>query len=243
MSEQFSRTALLLGEDALRKLGGCRVAVFGVGGVGGHCVEALARSGIGALDLIDNDMICLSNLNRQIIALHSTLGRLKVEVAAERVRDINPDCRVTARAVFYLPETKDSFDFSRYDYVVDCIDTVAGKLALVQQAQEAGTPVISAMGAGNKLDPTRFEVADIYDTSVCPLARVMRTECRRRGIPHLKVVYSKEQPVDPGTGGAGEKGRRRAAPGPVAFVPSVAGLILAAEVVKDLIAREESAQK
>jgi tRNA A37 threonylcarbamoyladenosine dehydratase len=234
---------MLLGEAAMERLFKARVAVFGIGGVGGYVAEALARSGVGALELIDSDRVCLSNLNRQIIATLGTIGQCKVDVAAARVRSINPMCQVKAHRVFYLPETKDSFDFSRYDYVVDCIDTVAGKLALVQQAQEAGTPVISAMGAGNKLDPTRFEVADIYDTSVCPLARVMRTECRRRGIPHLKVVYSKEQPVDPGTGGAGEKGRRRAAPGSVAFVPSVAGLILAAEVVKDLIAREESAQK
>ena len=226
---------MLLGEDALARLGACRVAVFGVGGVGGYCVEALARSGIGALDLVDDDDVCLSNLNRQIIALHSTLGRKKVDVAAERVRDINPDCRVTVYPVFYLPDTRDRFDFRDYDYVVDCIDTVQGKLALAEQAQEAGTPIISAMGAGNKLDPTRFEVADIHETSVCPLARVMRAECRRRGIRALKVVYSKEPPLTPVQTAAQEKKGNHPAPGSVAFVPSVAGLILAGEVIKDLL--------
>ena len=231
MTEQFSRTALLLGEDALRRLASCRVAVFGVGGVGGYCVEALARSGVGALDLIDSDTVSESNLNRQIIALHST-----VEVARERVLDINPDCRVTVHPVFYLPEARDRFNFSDYDYVADCIDTVKGKLALIEQAQEAGTPVISAMGAGNKLDPSRFEVADIYETSVCPLARVMRLECRRRGIDRLKVVYSKEPPLHP-QGAAPMKGTAvgHPAPGSVAFVPSVAGLIMAGEIIRDLI--------
>ena len=232
MTESLVRTALLLGEDAVSRLGKCRVAVFGVGGVGGHCVEALARSGIGALDLIDSDTVCLSNLNRQIIALHSTVGRLKVDAAAERIRDINPDCKVTVYPVFYLPETRDQFDFRAYDYVVDCIDTVKGKLALAEQAQEAGTPIISAMGAGNKLDPTRFEVADIYETSVCPLARVMRTQCRKRGIRRLKVVYSREQPLTPQD--SSEKKGAHPAPGSVAFVPSVAGLILAGEVIRDL---------
>ena len=232
MTESLVRTALLLGENAVSRLGKCRVAVFGVGGVGGHCVEALARSGIGALDLIDSDTVCLSNLNRQIIALHSTVGRLKVDAAAERIRDINPDCKVTVYPVFYLPETRDQFDFRAYDYVVDCIDTVKGKLALAEQAQEAGTPIISAMGAGNKLDPTRFEVADIYETSVCPLARVMRTQCRKRGITRLKVVYSREQPLTPQD--SGEKKGPHPAPGSVAFVPSVAGLILAGEVIRDL---------
>ena len=232
MTESLVRTALLLGENAVSRLGKCRVAVFGVGGVGGHCVEALARSGIGALDLIDSDTVCLSNLNRQIIALHSTVGRLKVDAAAERIRDINPDCKVTVYPVFYLPETRDQFDFRAYDYVVDCIDTVKGKLALAEQAQEAGTPIISAMGAGNKLDPTRFEVADIYETSVCPLARVMRTQCRKRGIRRLKVVYSREQPLTPQ--GSSEKKGAHPAPGSVAFVPSVAGLILAGEVIRDL---------
>ena len=232
MTESLVRTALLLGENAVSRLGKCRVAVFGVGGVGGHCVEALARSGIGALDLIDSDRVSLTNLNRQIIALHSTVGRLKVDAAAERIRDINPDCKVTVYPVFYLPETRDQFDFRAYDYVVDCIDTVKGKLALAEQAQEAGTPIISAMGAGNKLDPTRFEVADIYETSVCPLARVMRTQCRKRGIRRLKVVYSREQPLTPQD--SGEKKGPHPAPGSVAFVPSVAGLLIAGEVIRDL---------
>lgn len=231
---QFSRTELLLGADAVEKLKGCRVAVFGVGGVGGYAVEALARSGVGALDLIDNDTVALSNLNRQIIALHSTIGQYKVDVAAERVRDINPDCKVAAHRVFYLPETEDQFDFSRYDYIIDAIDTVKGKLALVENARAAGVPIICSMGAGNKLDPTAFEVADIYKTSVCPLARVMRYECRKRGIKKLKVVYSKEPPVEMKQESE-EETVRRSTPGSVAFVPSVAGLILAGEVIKDLL--------
>ena len=184
----FSRTQLLLGEAAMERLARSRVAVFGVGGVGGYVVEALARSGVGALDLIDNDTVSVTNLNRQIIALRSTVGRYKVDVAAERVRDINPDCRVTVYKTFYLPETQEQFDFAQYDYVVDAIDTVKGKLALVEQARAAGTPIICSMGAGNKLDPAAFEVADIYQTSVCPLAKVMRVECRKRGIERLKVV-------------------------------------------------------
>ncbi|MBQ5310572.1 MAG: tRNA threonylcarbamoyladenosine dehydratase [Oscillospiraceae bacterium] len=195
MMEIFQREELLIGRDALDRLKGARVAVFGVGGVGGFVAEALARGGIGALDLIDSDTVALSNINRQIIALHSTLGRYKTEVAAERARDINPDCIVRTYNIFYTPDTADSFDFREYDYVVDAIDTVTGKLMIVTAAKAAGVPVICAMGAGNKLDPTRFEVADIYDTSVCPLAKVMRYECRRRGIDHLKVVYSKEKPV------------------------------------------------
>ena len=228
MLEQFSRTALVFGEEALEKLAACRVAVFGVGGVGGYAVEALARSGVGALDLVDSDTVALSNLNRQIIALHSTLGRYKVDVAAERVKDINPACAVTARRVFYLPETAGQFDFRQYDYVVDAIDTVAGKLALVENARACGTPIICAMGAGNKTDPARFEVADIHETTVCPLARVMRRECRRRGIERLKVVYSREEPLRAGDGGA-------RVPGSTAFAPSVMGLIMAGEVVRDLI--------
>ena len=236
MTGPFSRTALLLGEEALKKLESCRVAVFGVGGVGGHCVEALARSGVGALDLIDSDTVSLSNLNRQIIALHSTLGQYKVDVASERIHDINPECKVTVYRIFYLPETREQFDFGAYDYIVDAIDTVGGKLALAEQAQAAGTRIISAMGAGNKLDPTRFEVADIYETSVCPLARVMRVECRKRGIRRLKVVYSREVPQTPAVAPDEEKvGSRRSVPGSVAFVPSVAGLILAGEVIRDLI--------
>ncbi len=224
--EQFSRTERLLGEDAMERLLKSRVAVFGIGGVGGYVVEALARSGIGALDLIDSDTVCLSNLNRQIIASQSTLGKYKVDAAAQRIADIAPDCRVRTYRVFYLPETQEQFDFREYDYVVDAIDTVTGKLALIENAKKAGVPVISSMGAGNKLDPTAFRVADIYETSVCPLARVMRRECRKRGIDSLKVVYSTEEPVRP----AGDA----SVPGSTAFVPSVAGLIIAGEIVKDL---------
>ena len=241
MLNQFSRTQLLLGPEAMEHLAECRVAVFGVGGVGGYAVEALARSGIGALDLIDNDRVSLSNLNRQIFATLSTVGRYKVDVAAERIHDINPDCAVRAHRVFYLPETQSLFDFSEFDYIVDAIDTVSGKLALAVQAHEAGTPVISAMGAGNKLDPAAFRVADIHETSVCPLARIMRGECRKRGIDHLKVVFSTEIPVrpetDPSAGDLPDEERnpgRRSIPGSVAFVPSVAGLIIAGEVIRDL---------
>ena len=228
----FSRTAILLGEENLEKLKRARVAVFGVGGVGGYVVEALARSGVGVLDLIDKDTVSESNINRQIIALHSTVGRYKTEVAAERARDINPDICVRVYNTFYLPETAAQFDFSRYDYVVDAIDTVSGKIAIVEEAKKANVPVIAAMGAGNKLDPTKFEVADISKTSVCPLARVMRRELKKRGIDHLKVVYSKEEPL-PSPVVDEESGK--SVPGSVAFVPSVVGLILAGEVVKDLI--------
>ena len=241
MNERFSRTAMLLGEAGVARLASARVAVFGIGGVGGHAVEALARSGVGALELVDDDRVCLSNLNRQIIALTSTLGQYKVDVAAARVRDINPDCAVTARRCFFTPETAGTFDFSQYDYVVDAIDTVSGKLALIACARAAGVPVICAMGAGNKLDPTRFEVADLDDTDVCPLARVMRRECRRRGLTGIRVVYSKETPAPPRAApreadapGADRGGSAKRAPGSVAFVPSVMGLIIAGEVVKDL---------
>ena len=231
MANQFTRTELLVGAAALGRLARCRVAVFGVGGVGGYAVEALARSGIGALDLIDNDTVCLSNLNR--------------DAAAARVRDIHPACAVTVHKTLYLPETRDQFDFTQYDYVVDAIDTVKGKLALVEQAREAGVPIICSMGAGNKLDPTAFRVADIYQTSVCPLARVMRTECRKRGIRHLKVVYSTEPPISPCATpealGEAPGAPRRSTPGSVAFVPSVAGLIIAGEVVKDLIGNQHIA--
>ena len=229
LNEQLSRTRRLLGQTAMERLRAARVAVFGVGGVGGFTVEALARSGVGALDLIDDDRVCLSNLNRQIIALHSTLGQYKVDAAAARIRDIDPEITVRTFKTFYTPETADQFDFSQYDYVVDAIDTVTGKLGLVMQASAAGTPIICCMGAGNKLDPTRLEVADIYETSVCPLARVMRTECRKRGIQRLKVVYSREPALTPIPDPP-----RRATPGSTAFVPSVAGLILAGEVIKDL---------
>ena len=249
MENRFSRTQLLLGPEAMEKLKNSRVAVFGVGGVGGYAVEALARSGVGALDLIDDDVVCPSNINRQIIATTKTVGRPKVEVAQERVLEINPDCVVRKYKTFYMPESADQFDFKEYDYIIDAIDTVTGKLELIVRAQEAGTPIISSMGAGNKLDPTAFEVADLYKTSVCPLAKVMRRECKKRGIKHLKVVYSKEEPItplaDPSTGsaedgdgmpGAERKGTgRRSTPGSTAFVPSVAGLIIAGEVIKDLI--------
>ena len=234
--KEFSRTELLLGEAAMEVLARSRVAVFGIGGVGGHVVEALARSGIGALDLIDNDTVAESNLNRQIIALHSTIGMYKVDAAAARVKDINPDCLVRTHKTFYLPETADQFDFTVYDYVVDAIDTVSGKLALVERAKAAGVPIICSMGAGNKLDPTKFEVTDIYKTSVCPLARVMRTECKKRGIRKLKVVYSTEPAIAPAKSDEPLVGSRRSTPGSTAFVPSVAGLILAGEVVKDLTA-------
>ena len=229
---QFSRTALLIGDKGVEKLKNARVAVFGIGGVGGYVVEALARSGVGALDLIDKDTVSESNINRQIIALHSTVGRLKTEVAAERARDINPNVTVRTHNVFYLPETADSFDFSQYDYVVDAIDTVSGKLALIEQAKKANIPVISSMGAGNKLDATAFEVADIAKTSVCPLARVMRRELKKRGIEHVKVVYSKEEPL---ASSVTDEESGKAVPGSIAFVPSVVGLILAGEVIKDLI--------
>ena len=242
MTEAFARSRLLLGEEGLRRLAACRVAVFGIGGVGGHAVEALARSGVGALDLIDHDTVALSNLNRQIIALRSTLGQYKVDAAAARIHDINPDCRVTVYRTFYLPETREQFDFSQFDYVVDAIDTVKGKLGLVEQAQTAGVPIICSMGAGNKLDPTAFRVADIYQTSVCPLARVMRVECRKRGIRRLKVVYSTEPPRAPIPNDEAPVAGRRSVPGSVAFVPSVAGLILAGEVIKDLIAETEKTE-
>ena len=229
---QFSRTALLLGEAGVEKLKNARVAVFGVGGVGGYVVEALARAGVGALDLIDKDTVSVSNINRQIIALHSTVGRLKTEVAAERAKDINPNVCVRVHDVFYLPETAEQFDFTQYDYVVDAIDTVSGKLALIEQAKQANTPVISSMGAGNKLDATAFEVADITKTSVCPLARVMRRELKKRGIEHLKVVYSKEESL-PSLLVDEESGKP--IPGSISFVPSVVGLIIAGEVIKDLV--------
>ena len=244
MQDQFSRTRLLLGSEAMRHLAQCRVAVFGVGGVGGYAVEALARSGIGALDLVDDDKVCLTNLNRQLHATRSTVGHYKVDAAEERIRDINPDCRVTTYKTFFLPGTQDLFDFTQYDYVVDAIDTVTGKLALVEKANASSTPIICAMGAGNKLDPSALRVADIYRTSVCPLARIMRSECRKRGIKHLKVVYSTEIPVRPehaDFGGEQENDAlqntpRRAIPGSTAFVPAAAGLIIAGEVVRDLCA-------
>jgi tRNA A37 threonylcarbamoyladenosine dehydratase len=227
------------------KLAQSRVAVFGIGGVGGYTVEALARSGIGALDLIDDDKVCLTNINRQILATRKTVGKYKVDVAAERIREINPRCEVRTFKTFYLPETAEEFDFSQYDYVVDAIDTVTAKLDLVLQCRAAGTPIISALGTGNKLDPTKLEVADISETSVCPLARIMRKELRRRGVEHLKVVYSREEPTEPRFRPAQEPGpeegpesygnKRRSVPGSSAFVPPAAGLIIASVVVRDLL--------
>lgn len=248
MLNQFSRTQLLLGQDGMDRLANARVAVFGVGGVGGFTVEALARSGVGTIDLIDDDKVCLTNINRQIIALRSTVGKYKVDVAAERLRDINQNIQVNTYKTFYMPDTAHQFDFSQYDYVVDAIDTITGKLELVMQAHKAGTPIICSMGAGNKLDPTAFRVADIYKTSVDPLARVMRHELRKRGIKKLKVVYSEELPMRPvddmasscrtncicPPGAARKCTERRDIPGSNAFVPSVVGLIIAGEVIKDL---------
>lgn len=248
MLNQFSRTELLLGRDAMERLSGCRAAVFGIGGVGGYTAEALVRSGIGAIDLIDDDKVCLTNINRQIYATRKTVGAYKVDVAKERILDINPDIKVHTHKTLYMPDTAAEFDFSQYDYIVDAIDTVTGKIELAVNADIAGVPIISSMGAGNKLDPTAFEVDDIYNTSVCPLARVMRYELKRRGISHLKVVYSKEKPLTPidspkisckqncvcPPGTVRKCTQRRQIPGSVAFVPSVAGLIIAGEIIKDL---------
>ena len=235
MNEQFLRTAMLLGEDALARLQKAKVAVFGIGGVGGYAVEALARSGIGAIDLIDSDTVSVSNLNRQILATHSTVGMPKVEAGKKRILDINPECQVGTYPVFYTPETADQFDFIQYDYIVDAIDTVTGKLALVERAIAAGTPIICCMGTGNKLDASAFQVSDISKTSMCPLARIMRKELGKRGIKHLKVVYSQEEALTPT--GWEEEARmlgKRQIPGSVAFVPGAAGLILAGEVIKDI---------
>ena len=249
MLDQFSRTQLLVGKEAMDRLENARVAIFGIGGVGGYVVEALARSGVGTLDLIDDDKICLTNLNRQIIATRSTIGKYKVDVAKARVLDINPKAVVNTYQTFYVPETAEQFDFSQYDYVVDAIDTVTGKINLVMQAEQTHTPIISSMGAGNKMDPTAFRVADIYKTSVCPLAKVMRRELKKRGIKKLKVVYSEEKPLTPiedesisckshcvcPPGTVRKCTQRRQVPGSNAFVPSVVGLIIAGEVIKDLI--------
>lgn len=236
MDEQFSRTGMLLGEEAVSRLQAARVAVFGLGGVGGYTVEALARAGIGHLDLIDKDTVSLSNINRQILATHRTVGMEKTEAARQRVLEINPKADVKLWQMFYTPDTADAFDFKQYDYIVDAIDTVTAKLALVQQAQAAGTPIICCMGTGNKLDPTRFEVTDISKTSMCPLARVMRKELGKRGIRHLKVVYSQEEAITP-TGWEEEAAAigKRQIPGSISFVPGAAGLILAGEVIKDLV--------
>ena len=234
MENQWIRTELLLGEEAVEQLKKSHVAVFGVGGVGGYVVEALARTGVGTFDLIDRDTVSVSNINRQIIATHSTVGKVKVEVMKDRILEINPEAKVNIHKCFFLPENAGEFDFSRYSYVVDAVDTVTAKIELVMQARKAGVPIISSMGAGNKLDPTKFEVTDIYKTSVCPLAKVMRKELKKRGVKNLKVVYSTEKALQPGVDLSGEEGRR-AVPGSVAFVPSVAGLIAAGEVVRDLI--------
>lgn len=235
MLNQFSRTELLIGKEAVRILNEARIAVFGIGGVGGYVVEALVRSGIQHIDIIDNDTVSLTNLNRQIIATHSSIGRYKVDVMKERILDINPDAQVNAYKCFYVPENKNQFDFTKYDYVVDAVDTVAAKISLILQSKEAGTKIICAMGAGNKMDPSKFEVADISETSVCPLARVMRSECRKRGIKDVKVVYSKEKALIPLNTEDCELKGNAPAPGSNAFVPSVAGLIIAGEIVRDLI--------
>lgn len=251
MLNQFSRTELLIGKEALEKLASSRVAVFGIGGVGGYAVEALVRSGLGSIDLIDDDKVCLTNLNRQIYALRSTVGKYKVDVAKERVLDINPNINVYTHQTFYMPETAHEFDFNNYDYIIDAIDTVTGKIELVMQANATATPIISSMGAGNKMNPAMFEVADIYETSVCPLAKVMRQELRKRKIPSLKVVYSKEVPIkcDDNTESSCRNGcicppgsQRKCTvkhriPGSNAFVPSTVGLIIASEVIKDLISK------
>lgn len=248
MLNQFSRTELLFGKEAMNRLEEARVAVFGIGGVGGYTVEALVRSGVGAIDLVDDDKVCLTNLNRQIIATRSTVGKYKVDVMRDRILDINPKCKVEVHKCFYLPETKDEFDFSKYSYVVDAVDTVTAKIQLVMEAQEYDVPIISSMGAGNKLNPAMFEVADIYNTSVCPLAKVMRRELKKRGVKKLKVVYSKEPPIRPiedmeiscrtscisPPDTEHKCTERQNIPGSTAFVPSVAGLIIASEVIRDL---------
>lgn len=248
MLNQFSRTQLLLGEDAMEKMMGAKVAVFGIGGVGGYVVEALVRSGVGSFVLVDDDKVCLTNLNRQIIATRKTVGKYKVEVMRERILEINPDAEVEMHQCFYLPENADDFDFKNYDYIVDAVDTVTAKLELIMRAKEAGVPIISCMGAGNKLDPTKFQVADIYKTTMCPLAKVMRRELKKRGVKKLKVVFSTEKPTRPledmsiscrtncicPPGAKHKCTERRDIPGSVSFVPSVAGLIIAGEVIKDL---------
>ncbi|WP_022776707.1 tRNA threonylcarbamoyladenosine dehydratase [Butyrivibrio sp. AE3009] len=248
MNEQFSRTAMLLGEEGINKLSDSKVLVFGVGGVGGFVVEGLARAGVGNIDIVDNDSVCLSNLNRQIIALHSTVGMDKVDVCRNRIKDINPECEVNVFKCFYLPETADQFDFAAYDYVIDAIDTVTAKIDIIVKCTEAGIPVLSSMGTGNKLDPTQIEVTDIYKTEMDPLAKVMRRELKKRGVRKLKVVYSGEKALKPDYSFDSEKeetpadyeqsgstGRKKLPPGSVSFVPSVAGLVIASEVIKDIL--------
>lgn len=243
MLNQFSRTELLVGKEAMEILNNAHIAVFGIGGVGGYTVEALVRSGIQHIDIIDNDKVCLTNLNRQIIATHSSIGKYKVDVMKERILDINPQAEVNVHKCFYLPETRNLFDFTKYDYVVDAVDTVTAKINLILQAKEAGTKIISSMGAGNKMDPTQFKVADISQTSVCPLARVMRQECKKRKIKNVKVVYSTEKILRPiECTECTEQTERRTIPGSNAFVPSVAGLIIASEIIKDLIQNQTGRQ-
>ncbi|MCI5501945.1 MAG: tRNA threonylcarbamoyladenosine dehydratase [Lachnospiraceae bacterium] len=231
MKEELIRTSLLIGDEAVEKLKNSNVIVFGVGGVGGFVCEALARAGIGSISMVDHDTVSLSNINRQIVADHTTVGRLKVDVMKERIKNINPDCNVSAYDCFYLPENADEFDFTKYDYIVDAVDTVTAKLEIIVQAKKCGTKVISSMGTGNKLDPTKFEITDIYKTSVCPLAKVMRRELKKRGVKSLKVLYSTEQPRKQTVVAEGEK---RPVPGSISFVPSAAGLIIAGEVVREL---------
>ena len=248
MLNQFSRTELLIGNEGIEKLSKSRVAVFGIGGVGAYAVEALVRSGLGTIDIIDDDKVCITNLNRQLYATHKTVGKYKVDIAKERILDINPNCIVNTYQTFYTPATENQFDFSQYDYVIDAIDTVVGKLSLIEKTKLANTPIICAMGAGNKLDPTKFEVADISKTSVCPLAKVIRTELRKRRIKGVKVVYSKEIPIKPkenmpisyekncvSTPDTRKNTIKRQVPGSTSFVPPVVGLIIAGEVIKDLI--------
>lgn len=234
MEYEFSRTERLIGKESLEKLSSCRVAIFGIGGVGGYTLEALARSGVGKLDIIDNDTVNITNINRQIIATHDTLGKLKTDAAKERVLSINPDAAVTVYNLFYLPENSDRINFSEYDYVVDAVDTVTAKIEIIIQAQKANVPVISCMGTGNKLDPTRFKIEDVYKTSVCPLARVMRRELKKRGIEKLKVLYSTEEPIL-----QNDENSAKPTPASISFVPSVAGLIIAGEVIKDLTERKD----
>lgn len=240
MPNQFTRTEMLLGSEAVHKLKHCRIAVFGIGGVGGYTVEALARSGVGTLDLIDNDTVSLTNINRQIIALHSTVGMNKTEAAKKRLLDINPNIKINTYNTFFTPENSGEFNFSQYDYIVDAIDTVSGKIELAVQADKANVPIISSMGAGNKLDPTRFEISDIYKTSVCPLARVMRRELKKRNIRKLKVVYSKEEALSPKCESDEDSGMKRQTPASIAYVPSVVGLIIAGEVINDITSQQTS---
>lgn len=232
MKEEFIRTSLLIGEDAVERLKNSRVIVFGVGGVGGFVIEALARAGVGSISMVDHDTVSLSNINRQIVADHTTVGRLKVDVMKERINRINPECKVMVHDCFYLPENADEFDFTQYDYIVDAVDTVTAKIEIIMQAKSCGTKIISSMGTGNKLDPTKFEVTDIFKTSVCPLAKVMRRELKKRGVKSLKVLYSTEMPHKQTIIAEGEK---RPVPGSISFVPSAAGLIIAGEVIKELM--------